>query len=287
MSIPKLPVRLRRPAGSSHQSKEPVRTLLLHGLGGGAGTWDPLVDRMDDRFELWDVELPWSLGRDAQWALDADLARWVNAAVQGMRVVGGAPPGLLLAHSFAANALLEATGLPDGPGTVPTVLINPFYRPDPADFEWGAISYYTDGFYRMLEEGLRLRAGARFSDAERSAMALRLCELIGPYPWLRFFDTFLRTPLCELDALKAPVLLIGGGLDRGAKADGVRALAKRIPSARVEVLEDCGHFPMIEQPDRLAALIAGFAEDACGAPGVPSTVPDLDLDLDHHEEPNP
>jgi pimeloyl-ACP methyl ester carboxylesterase len=98
-------------------------------------------------------------------------------------------------------------------------------------------------------------------------MAARLCDLMGPYTWLRFFDTFLRTPSLRLEDLAAPVLVIGGERDEGALPGGAVQLANRIPRAVVEILDDCGHFPMIECPEALAALMNDFASALRPDPG--------------------
>ncbi|HTJ70654.1 MAG TPA: alpha/beta hydrolase [Actinospica sp.] len=262
---PQLPVRCRR-AGAGRAVQ---RVLLLHGMGGGVGVWDPMDEAMAAGFELWDCELPWSMGASPRWAFDRDPAAWLTAAVDGFVRATYAPPDLIVAHSFAANLALEAAGTPAGPGSVPTVLVNPFFRPAPEDFEWGSIAHYARGFQRMFDEGLRLRAGARFTDAERERLAERLCVLTGPYPWLRFYDVFLRAALRGFEEFTAPTLLVGGDQDRGAEPEGVRALGRRIPNARVEILDQCGHFPMIEQPGRLAGLLAEFAQQ--GEPAVPAS----------------
>ncbi|MEU9481780.1 alpha/beta hydrolase [Streptomyces sp. NPDC048191] len=257
-----VPPRMRRPARAG---TAPVDVLLLHGMGGGVNGWDPLDPLLDDRFRLWDVPLPWSPTGDVRWAFERDVTGWVADAVDAAERAAGNRIGLVVAHSFAANVLLELAEREGPRWRRPTVLVSPFYRPDPAAFEWTAIAEYADGFRRMLDEGLRLRAGTRISDETRTDMAIRLRDLMGPYTWLRFFDTFLRTALLRPARLEAPVLVIGGADDAGARAQGLLDLAAALPAARVEILAGCGHFPMIERPDRLAGAINDFATTAAAA----------------------
>lgn len=232
--------------------------LLLHGMGGGVGGWDPLDAPLSADLRLWDVALPWSSIGDVGWAYDADVARWAAEAIEATERAAGASIDVIVAHSFAANAVLELASRNAAGWRWPVVLISPFYRAATAEFDWSVIGYYVEGFRRMLEDGLRLRAGRRIDEETRKDMAVRLCDLMGPYTWLRFFDTFLRTPLLRLHELTQPTLVIAGENDQGALPGGARQLAERIPSATLEILADCGHFPMAEHPDALAALINEF-----------------------------
>ena len=49
--------------------------------------------------------------------------------------------------------------------------------------------------------------------------------------------------------------MVWGDSDRLFPAEYGRKLAALIPGARFTVIEDCGHLPQIEQPDRLAELV--------------------------------
>lgn len=246
--------RLRRPV---HQAGK-RQVLLLHGMGGGVGGWDPLDALLSPELRLWDIALPWSTAGGVDWAYDADVARWVEAGIEATERAAGAPIDVVVAHSFAANVVLELANRTGARWRWPIVLISPFYRAGTAEFDWSVMNYYVDGFRTMIEDGLRLRAGNRIDEATRKDMAGRLCDLMGPYTWLRFFDTFLRTPLLRLDELTQPVLVIAGELDQGAQAGGARQLAESIPSATLRILDGCGHFPMAEHPETLAALINEF-----------------------------
>ena len=52
-----------------------------------------------------------------------------------------------------------------------------------------------------------------------------------------------------LDALRAPALLLWGRHDQFAGVDRALAVAARVASASLVVLEDCGHLPTLEHPD--------------------------------------
>jgi proline iminopeptidase len=55
----------------------------------------------------------------------------------------------------------------------------------------------------------------------------------------------------QLRATRAPTLVLHGDLDF-VPIEAVSPIADAIPAARLDVLEDCGHFAYIEQPQRVA-----------------------------------
>jgi pimeloyl-ACP methyl ester carboxylesterase len=62
----------------------------------------------------------------------------------------------------------------------------------------------------------------------------------------------------RLATIRVPVMIIWGEADRIVTPAYGRVLASSIPTARFELLADAGHFPQIEQPDRVAALVRGW-----------------------------
>jgi pimeloyl-ACP methyl ester carboxylesterase len=68
----------------------------------------------------------------------------------------------------------------------------------------------------------------------------------------------------ELARIAAPTLVIGTELDNwhaGPTADMARAVASRIPSARLEILARAGAFIFIEDPERFARTVRPFLEE--------------------------
>jgi pimeloyl-ACP methyl ester carboxylesterase len=233
----------------------PIVTLLLHGLGGSGGVWEPFAERAADDLELWTAELPW--GGGGAWSRRDDPRRWVTEALAATTAAGGRQPDVVIAHSFAATLTLSllADGFDVGRAVV---LVAPFYRARPEDFDWATISYYLNDFHRILAEGIRVRAGERLERSLRDDMALRVRERIGPSGWTRFFDTYLRTPGLRVDRIGAPVLIIAGQDDFAAFPADTQALRAALATSRAHILPDCGHFPMIERPDDFHRLVNDF-----------------------------
>ena len=74
----------------------------------------------------------------------------------------------------------------------------------------------------------------------------------------------LRDADLTLQATKigVPTLVVTGDEDGSTPPDVVRAMANLIAGARFEIIKQSGHLPCIEQPEALAALIAGHLQEA-------------------------
>ena len=251
-----LAVYRRRPASMAPA----VRTLLLHGLASNSAVWEPFVERAAPHLDLWCGDLPWGADPSGAWSLDADVHRWVGRAMaavdDGVDVV--------IAHSFAANAVLRLLDAPDAPRVAAVVLLAPFYRGDAGEFDWHDISYYLNSFHRILQEGVRVRSAGRLDEQLELEIALRVRDRIGPYGWMRFFDTYLRTPSLRPSGLTTPFLVVSGADDIAASVADSRALATALPRCRLEVIPGCGHFAMADRPDHFAAVVGGFVDDVRG-----------------------
>lgn len=77
-------------------------------------------------------------------------------------------------------------------------------------------------------------------------------ELVGAYSR---FDLTGR-----LGGIRRPALVIGTRSDDSAPPAQSRHLAELIPDARLALIEDCGHFPMLEKPESLSRALLPFLE---------------------------
>jgi pimeloyl-ACP methyl ester carboxylesterase len=219
--------------------------------------WDRFAEVTADRFELWDVALPWHGIENGEWSHSEDNVRQLVHAV-------GADDGVLdfdavVAHSFSANLLLEAYAR-QLVAPMPSVLASPFYRSTNNGFNWSTISHYLNDFHLIFAEGLRVGDAERYSPEEQDVLARRLRDQLGPYGWTRFFATYLRSPFLDLSAVGGPHLVVIGDTDIAAPPDGALALTRSLPGSRFELIEHCGHFPMLERPERFAAAVSTFLD---------------------------
>ena len=77
-------------------------------------------------------------------------------------------------------------------------------------------------------------------------------QLVGAYSR---FDLTRR-----LGEIRRPTLVIGTRSDDSAPPGQSRRLAELIPGAQLALIEDCGHFPMLEKPESLGRALLPFLE---------------------------
>lgn len=68
----------------------------------------------------------------------------------------------------------------------------------------------------------------------------------------------------RLREVTAPVLVIAGALDCSTGVAPVIALADLFPAGRAVVIDDCGHFPWVEQPAAFHRAVDPFVEACAG-----------------------
>jgi pimeloyl-ACP methyl ester carboxylesterase len=62
----------------------------------------------------------------------------------------------------------------------------------------------------------------------------------------------------DLERITCPSLVVACRQDRLRSFDETARMARHLPHARFEALEDCGHMAPLERPRELASLLAGW-----------------------------
>jgi pimeloyl-ACP methyl ester carboxylesterase len=82
---------------------------------------------------------------------------------------------------------------------------------------------------------------------------------------LAFYEAFDGGAVApRIDGARCPVAFLAGAYDYSATPDDARRLAALVPGATVDVMEDLGHFPMVEDPDRFRAHFAPALDRVAG-----------------------
>jgi pimeloyl-ACP methyl ester carboxylesterase len=268
------PLRLYRESAAHPQAPAAV---LIHGMEEGWDIWTGAVRQLRDAFRPFALDLPWNGRSGNRWGRVQSPAAWLH---QGLDLLP-APPSVLIAHSFGATAALEYLERHTPPVDA-AVLVSPFYRAHDSELDWSAFTYYVDHFRRFLEHGLTVRMRPDLqSPAARATltdMAEHVRRRIGPAGWMEFFALFSRTPSLRLDRLQFPVLVVGGGKDFAALPADCAELARALPAGHLELIPECGHFSMVEQPEAFQRLVGRFlarwrAGTARAARAAPRAIP--------------
>jgi pimeloyl-ACP methyl ester carboxylesterase len=239
--------------------------ILLHGFSDSADTWRLLLDRLaraerravaldlpgfgtcarpqHDRFAAAALEqfAPGGEGIVCGNSLGGVVAMRLAEREQLAGIVPVAPAGLDMARWFSVierepvlRALLAAP-VPIPPTVIQRVVGEVFkrlalHRPGKADPRVASVfaSHFTDRVVtgRLMSTGRRL-----------------IAELRDPF---------------ELERVSCPVLLVWGRHDVMVFQTGAERVLEAVPESRLVTIEDCGHCPQLECPDRLAELLLDF-----------------------------
>jgi len=276
----------------------PVPAVLIHGLGGSALNWVPLMEHLDDQVTSLAVDLP-GFGmspppRDGDYS-PRGHARSVAAAIEEWRTrrqisgpvhvmgnsMGGAVAVQLAAHrpDLVSGLTLVSPALPStrvgrGNAHLPVVAV-------PGVGESLIRRYASVPVEQRVQATLDACTTdpGRVPDALRTALVVETAERDAlPYAT----DAFLRSlrgllvsfadpgpgrPWRLARKIRQPVLAIYGEDDVLVDPRGAARAAQEFPDAHVVLLDDCGHVAQMEHPELVAEL---WAERFAAAPSAVS-----------------
>src|ERR1700728_1117471 len=234
--------------------------VLLHELGGTLNSWDAVaphlaatyrVLRYDQRGSGWSEKVRQEFTNDT---LVADFEALAAA-------VGLEPPYHFVTVAAAATqALRFLEKYPDRVGAL--VLCNPAPGGDPARaavLDERAAVAMREGMRASLPTTLALSYPANLS--ERAAYEAYLGRYLDndPVGFGLAFRCLARTNMLHmLPQIRCATMVIAGRHDTVRPHAGTAELAKKIPGARFELIEDAGHFMPTQAPQALAALLEDF-----------------------------
>lgn len=228
--------------------------VMIHGMEEGWDIWMDMALSLAHDYRLFCLDIPWQ-GRDGyHWGQVLTVRDWMDRALE---LVPSAPE-VIVAHSFGATATLEWMTHHPLTRLRGVVLVAPFYRAERTDFDWDLFNDCLRGFRAIMEQGLKVRQVKKIDPAVLMAMADKVMERIGPSGFLEFFSLFARTPALRLDRVTVPTLVVTGTLDLPLTACGNPELVQRLPQGSLELVPECGHFCMLEQPAAFRVLLQQY-----------------------------
>jgi 3-oxoadipate enol-lactonase len=235
--------------------------LLIHGVGGDAGNWGPIADRLAARFDVIAMDLRGHgksdrvmtpidvhhLARDAVQVLD-------EAEVQRCRVVG-----FSLGGAVAQALALDFPARVDKLALIGTVCGR---TPDEQERATARVEFLKEHGTAAIAEANRERW---FTDAFRQAQAaiverrvaqVKACD---PASYLHSFTVFCTTDFADrLGEIRVPLLVIAGEHDLAATPRMAQLMSDNVSDAAVHVLPGLRHSLLIEAPDQVGALLDAF-----------------------------
>ncbi len=267
--------------------------LLLHGFADSADCWRPVIDRLRKRGRAAvAVDMP-GFGTASRLDREAEvlpqLDRFVAAAVEhvsenhgdgvvgrgviGRGVIGrgvivsGNSLGGCMALRAAENEKLPVAGIVpvapagldmatwmriiEGAPLAQALLRSPVPVPEPIVRQIVGRMYraFAFAYPRKLDPGV-VNAFTSHVPSRRDAI-----RILGT--GRRVAGELLKEPF-HLRKIRCPVLIVWGDRDRMVYSSGAERVLAQVPGSRLEMIENCGHCPQVEDPDRLTELLLEF-----------------------------
>ena len=244
---------------------DPAKPLLVfsNSLGTDARIWDAVVLRLLDRYSvlvydkrghgLSEAPLdPYTIADHA-----ADLLALIDVIGAPRFALVGLSVGGMIAQTIAADhadrvaaLVLCSTAAKIGDAASWTSRIDAVERDGLADLADSVLERWFTPRYRVAEP-----------DAMQGWRAMLTRQ--PPHGYTATCAAIRDADLRERTAtIRVPTCCIVGDQDLATPPDLVRGTAESIGNASFTVIEDAGHIPCVEQPERLAALIAEHVAEA-------------------------
>jgi pimeloyl-ACP methyl ester carboxylesterase len=242
--------------------------VFVHGFGCALSDWDAQVAHFSPRLRTIAVDLP-GHGDSPGSAADCSIERYGADVAELMRALR-LPPAVLVGHSMGCRVVIEAALqapehtaaviLVDGSQFAPAmaaVLQRRFAEPD--GFVTMVNGLFTDMFTSRSDPATAATVAARALRLPRSVGEKMLTDL-QRYDVVRLTASLacVRVPVMALQTTYSNEQRERRSLEAGQTTPYLATLASAIPSVRIEVIPETGHFPQLDEPERTNVLIDRF-----------------------------
>ena len=236
---------------------EPV--VLLHGLGSTGNVWEPQVRALADRFTLLRYDLEGAGRSPHAGALSID--GWVDdlAAILDLhgitkaRLVGHSLGTLILQHFAAKHPQRVEKLVFIGVNRAPPEARRQAIRERVAKVRAEGIDAIVEA---IVKGGL-----APHSFESKPEIVAFVREMLTRQPtegYARSCEAMAAAVAADVSGIRAPVLLIAGRDDAISPVANSEGLAADLADARVQIIEQCGHWHPIEQPTAVSQALREF-----------------------------
>lgn len=236
--------------------------VMVHGLGGSSNSFQPLMGTLGDR-KVIRPDLP-GAGRSALRPGRPGLDGLVQALRDLMRACGvtsahlvGHSMGTLLCQHLAAAEPGLVSGL---------TLYGPILEPAEAarvGLKVRAGAVRRDGMAGTADAVSSASLAPATRRGNPAAVAFVRESLLRQEPagYAAHCEALAEAKAADHAAIRCPTLLVTGADDPVAPPEMARRLAGLIAGAGLEILPDCGHWPMIEAPAAALRLLEGQLQE--------------------------
>jgi len=243
----------------------PVRAVVLHGWFYDWRVFEPMLPALDPT--LFSLAFMDCRGYGASQALAGAFdIETIAADAEELASHLGWKRFAVVGHSMGGKAALRLAT--NAPGRVTRILaLTPVWA-GPAGFDT-----QTLGLFRAAVGDVNLRAtilhnttGGRLPAAWSRWLAARSAEASTVEAFGAYLESWALGDFADqVRGLPHETLAVVGAEDTGITADAVMATWLTMPNARLHVLAECGHYPMLERPMALATVFESFLSHSAGA----------------------
>ncbi|MGE3286076.1 MAG: alpha/beta fold hydrolase [Pseudonocardia sp.] len=238
--------------------------LLIMGLGGNTGMWQPLRGMLDESRVTVAFDVP-GTGCSPDSAMPLTMPRLARLAVEVLDHVGmprvdvmGVSWGGALAQQLAvtgrrgvrrlvlANTHFGIGSVPASPGALRTLLSADRYRDPDALVD---AARHFGGRAAQMGEGMREHSAARL--AHPPSRRGYLYQMLAISTWCS---------LPALPAIRKRTLLLAGGDDPAVPAVNAKIMKRLMPRAELVIVPDGGHLMLFDQAAELAPVVTEFLD---------------------------
>lgn len=237
-------------------SGEGRAVILLHGWGCNIATMASIESILSPHFKVYTLDFPGFGGSEVPaevWGVE-DYTSMLEAFVSELKIESP----ILLGHSFGGRVSIlygsrndtHKIILVDAAGAKPR-------RP---------LKYYVKVYsYKIYKQFLYMtmgkeRAEAKLEARRRTAGSADYNALSGMMRriFVKVVNEYLEPVMPQI---QCPVQLIWGAKDKDTKLREARVMLRRIPNARLDVIDDAGHYSFLDNPFRFRALLTAFLKE--------------------------
>jgi len=237
--------------------------VLVHGIGGSTADWAGVLPRLSAECRVLTLDVR-GFGQSAKPSGPYTPAEWA-ADLAALLEQTGFAPAIVLGHSM--GGVIAQRLLLDSPRLLRAAILGStssevkeaaaaFWEAQADDVERNGLgpmiarrqATYTDEFRAAHPEVLAAdERRLRLNDPPAYAAA---CRAVARYNFTE-----------ELRSVKKPVLILQGLSDQQTPPGGSVIMSRVIPGSRLEMIENCSHNIMVDEPDRFVALVLGFVRE--------------------------